>query len=332
LSSVVRVNTARYGDQYVPRVSSLGYEYLIIWTSLAQDGSREGVFGQFLHNNGARVGSEFRVNTTTTGQQMQPVVAADGANQFLAVWTSFTGMPNEFDLYAQRYISATALLQAMPAPFVWVPFVVSNNVYQPRLVVSWSPLAGIAVSNYEVYVDGSSVPTALVSSNQWTMTSANGLGTNSSRCFQVDYVTTDGRRAPISPSACGMTWSGLNWGGIPYEWMAANFGGYFNGQYNTTFWPQATVQAGPNMTVGQIFLSGGNPWDSSTWLNQTLARTPQGLFLNWNTAVGATYQVQVTTNLKVWNNVGTPRFAAGTNDSMYVGGSPVGYYRVQLMR
>jgi hypothetical protein len=45
-----------------------------------------------------------------------------------------------------------------------------------------------------------------------------------------------------------------------------------------------------------------------------------------------TYQVQVSTNLSAWSNLGTPRFAAGTSDSIYVGGSPAGYYRVQVLQ
>ena len=32
------------------------------------------------------------------------------------------------------------------------------------------------------------------------------------------------------------------------------------------------------------------------------------------------------------SNVGAPRFAAGTTDSMPVGGSGLGYYRVVLLR
>jgi hypothetical protein len=47
--TVVRVNSHLYGDQYFPRISAIGGDYLIVWTSLGQDGSREGVFGQFVH-------------------------------------------------------------------------------------------------------------------------------------------------------------------------------------------------------------------------------------------------------------------------------------------
>ena len=85
------MNSYLSGDQYAPRISAIGVDYLIVWTSLGQDGSREGVFGQFVHGDGTPVGGEFRVNTTTLSRQMQPVVASDGADQFLVVWTSYTG-------------------------------------------------------------------------------------------------------------------------------------------------------------------------------------------------------------------------------------------------
>ena len=328
-----RVNTYQVSDQYFPRLSGLGLDYMVTWTSLGQDGSRAGVYGQCLRSTGL-VGGEFRVNTSTISDQLHPVVAADGASQFLVVWTSFTGIPYNFDLMAQRYVNNAGVLVAMPAPFVWVPFVVSNNVYQPRLVVSWAPLLGLSVSNYEVYVDGSLVTTNRVTTNLWTMTAANGLTTNSTHSFTVDYVLTDGRRSPLSPSASGSTWLGLNWGGIPYEWMAAFFGGYFNGSYTTTFWPPATTVLAANTTLLNVFIEGGNPLDSSTWLKQQLLKTPQGLFLSWNTQPGAMYQVQVKTTLTAssWINLGAPRFAAGTTDSIYVGGSSAGYYRLQLLR
>jgi hypothetical protein len=85
-------------------------------------------------------------------------------------------------------------------------------------------------------------------------------------------------------------------------------------------------------TLARVFLSGGNPFDASTWLQTALVRTGEGMFLNWNTQPGATYQVQATTNFTSWTAVGSARFAAGTTDSIYIGGGSVGYYRVLLLR
>jgi hypothetical protein len=324
--TAMRVNSHLYGDQYAPRISSIGLDYLITWTSLGQDGSREGVYGQTVHEDGSLTGGEFPVNTTTFGQQMQPVVTSDGAEQFLVIWTSFTFGPNSFDLFAQRYINVSAILPAMSAPFVWEPFVVTNNVYQPQLVISWPPLLGISISNYEVYVNGSGTPMAVTTSNQWMMTSANGLTAGSTNSFQLDYVTTDGRHSPLSPSASGVTWGGLNWGGIPFEWMQQYYGG---GQ-----WPAATAKLAVNgPTLLQVFLTGGNPNVSSTWLVTSLTPTSEGMFLSWNTQPGATYQVLVKTSMVAgWSNLGAPRFAAGYSDSIFVGGSQSGFYQIMLLR
>jgi hypothetical protein len=322
------VNTYLYGDQYAPRISSLGTNYLIVWTSLAEDGLRQGVYGQFLLGNGSEVGGELLVNNTTYNTSMQPTVASDGAEQFLVVWTSFTGAPYSFDLFAQRYINTAAILEPMAAPFVYAPFVISNGVYQPQLQVSWPPLLGISVSNYEVYVDGATTPVATTTSNVWTMTAANGLTTNSTHSFQLKYVTTGGKLSPISPSTGGTTWSGVQWYGIPYEWMEEYYG------TNSASWPTNvnTPLSSGGLSLLQVFLSGGDPLDPATWLQTQLLNTAQGLFLTWNTMPGQTYQVQVTTNLTTWTNVGTPRFAAGNSDSIFVGNSAAGYYRVMLLR
>ena len=327
-STVVRVNTHLFGDQYAPRISSLGADYLIVWTSLAQDGSREGVYGQFLRGNGTEFGTEFRVNTTTISSQMQPAVASDGMSQFLVVWTSYTGAPYAFDLYAQRYLNVSAALQPVAAPFVYAPFVVVSNKYQPQLQVSWPPVAGLSVSTYEVYVDGVTTPAAVTTSNLWIMTAANGLTAGSAHSFQVDYVTTDGRRSPISAAADGTAWGSCNYmnSGVPCDWIAE--------MYPTSPWPvnvnAPIVPGGP--TVYQVFLSGGDPLNPGTWLRTTLANTQQGLYLSWNTQPGLTYQVQVTTNFAVWSNLGAPRFAAGAGDSIYIGGGSAGYYRIMLLR
>jgi hypothetical protein len=345
--TVVRVNSYLYGDQYAPRISVLGTNYLVVWTSLGQDGSREGVYGQFLSGAGSKVGSEFRVNTTTVSSQIEPVVVSDGVSRFLAIWSSFTGLQYGFDLYAQRYSSSEAVLSAMDAPFVYAPFTLSTNettvtnkgvvtvtnkvVYVPQLVVSWPALtnSGISVSNYEVYVDGTN--RAVVTTNTWMMTASDGLTKSSTHSFQVDYVTTDGRRSPLSPSASGTTWSGLNWGGIPDEWMEEYYGDDQSG------WPPASasvISGGP--TLLQIFSSGGDPTDSSTWLQMKLENTSEGLFLTWNPQPGLTYQVQVTTDFVSWSNLSppndAPRFAAGNGDSIYVGKGSGGYYRVVLLR
>jgi hypothetical protein len=198
--------------------------------------------------------------------------------------------------------------------------VVSSN----SLSVTWPVMAGYSVADYEVYADGATTPTAVVTNDWWTMT---GLANGSTHSFTLDYVLTSGGRSPMSAPASGTTWSGLNWGGIPFEWMIQYYG------TDVTKWPQPNAVLTPGgPTLLYVFLSGGDPLVPSTWLRTQLQSTSQGLFLSWNPQPGLIYQVQVSTSMTAWSNLGGPRFAAGNVDSMYVGVGGQAYYRVLRVR
>ncbi len=315
--TVRRVNTTTYGDQYAPRVSAIGADYMVVWTSLGQDGSREGVYGQFLRGDGSLTGGEFRVNTASISQQMQPAVASDGIGRFLVAWTGFVGGLGSFDLYAQRYASTTQPINPPAPPFVSV---LSSNA----LSVTWPELAGFNVANYQVYADGAITPTATVTNNFWTMT---GLAVASTHYFRLAYALTDGRQSPLSGPTTNTTYGALTYGGIPYEWMVYYFGGdVFN-------WHSPYADSdGDGVNNLNEFLAGTVPTDADSVLRIRLQQTAQGLFLNWNTQPGLMYQVQISASLDAWSNLGGPRFAAGYLDSIYVGGANAGYYRVLRLR
>jgi len=98
-----RVNTYVVGDQFSPRIAVIGGSAVVVWNSMGQDGSWEGVYGQFLQFDGALVGGEIRFNSTTVGRQIQPSIAGDGTARFLGLWTSFVGATSGLDLFAQKY-------------------------------------------------------------------------------------------------------------------------------------------------------------------------------------------------------------------------------------
>ena len=103
-SDAFRVNSYSYGDQYAPRVIASSENYFALWTSLGEDGSWEGVFGQLFSNTGNLVGQPLPINTTTLSRQMQPTAAADGTGSVLTIWSSFNvGGTFDFDLFAQKF-------------------------------------------------------------------------------------------------------------------------------------------------------------------------------------------------------------------------------------
>ena len=82
-----RVNTFTPGDQLTPVVASdLVGGFVVLWTS--DDGSGRGVFAQRYTSAGAPAGSEFRVNSFTTGDQHSPSAGFDKLNAMVAVWAS----------------------------------------------------------------------------------------------------------------------------------------------------------------------------------------------------------------------------------------------------
>ncbi len=78
----------------------------MVWASNGQDGDLEGVYAQRYQADGAAAGSEFRVNTYTTGNQTLPVVAMDSAGDFVIAWESYGQGGSEFSIYARRFDAA----------------------------------------------------------------------------------------------------------------------------------------------------------------------------------------------------------------------------------
>jgi len=102
-----RVNTYTTNYQTGPAVASdASGRFVVVWSSLSQDGDSNGVFGQRYASTGEPLGPEFRVNTYTTAYQGQTAVGADAAGNFVVVWdSSYCGPGAFFGVFGQRYAS-----------------------------------------------------------------------------------------------------------------------------------------------------------------------------------------------------------------------------------
>ena len=94
-------NTFGAGIQEDPTVAVLSDgSAVVVWSSVGQDGSGAGVYGQRFTAAGVKVGGEFSVNQTTARNQMDPAVCAAGEG-FVVGWmgetvngTTGVGAPN----------------------------------------------------------------------------------------------------------------------------------------------------------------------------------------------------------------------------------------------
>jgi hypothetical protein len=105
LGSDFRVNSYTSGDQQSPAMALLvDGGFMVAWESNGQDGSDYGIYAQRYNAICAKEGSEFAVNSYTTGAQRYPSVAGLDDGGFMISWTDFNSQAGfGSDIYAQRY-------------------------------------------------------------------------------------------------------------------------------------------------------------------------------------------------------------------------------------
>ncbi|GAB4335361.1 MAG: hypothetical protein Kow0037_15200 [Calditrichia bacterium] len=98
------VNTNTSNTQEYPAVAmNAAGNFVVVWQSWGQDGSRNGIYAQRYGADGTPLGGEFRVNTYTTDYQGSPSVAMDASGNFVVVWESWGQDGSSYGIYAQRY-------------------------------------------------------------------------------------------------------------------------------------------------------------------------------------------------------------------------------------
>ena len=82
--------------------------FLISWSSAGQDESGFGIYARLYNASGVPLGAEFRVNTTTPGNQRYSSVAMDLSGNFVVTWTSTDQDGGGDGVYARLFNSAGA--------------------------------------------------------------------------------------------------------------------------------------------------------------------------------------------------------------------------------
>jgi hypothetical protein len=104
LGGEFQVNSTTAGDQeYSDVAMDLAGDSVITWSSNKQDGDGWGVYGQRYSTLGLPVGGEFKVNSTTKGDQLYPAAAMDGDGNFVVTWSSKDQDGSGWGVYAQMF-------------------------------------------------------------------------------------------------------------------------------------------------------------------------------------------------------------------------------------
>ncbi len=101
------VNTYTSETQFLPAVArARNGTFVVAWTTFDPSGTNGGIFGQRFDGAGLPLGSEFQVNTYTSGDRRQPSVAMGPGGRFVIVWQS-NGQDGSFNgVFGQRFGSS----------------------------------------------------------------------------------------------------------------------------------------------------------------------------------------------------------------------------------
>jgi hypothetical protein len=99
-----QVNSYTTGVQDLPAVAAdPSGSFVVVWRSFGQDGSSSGIFGQRFDASGVPNGSEFPVNSSTTGGQLDPAVSTDASGNFVVVWEDYFQEGSSAGIFARRF-------------------------------------------------------------------------------------------------------------------------------------------------------------------------------------------------------------------------------------
>jgi hypothetical protein len=250
LGTEFRINTYTTGTQKSPQSvkdSNAGFE--VVWEGYGtpSDGDGTGIFGQRYSSAGSPLGTEFRVNTSTTGNQTHPAIGA-ACCLVVVAWES-NGAGTK-DVYAQKFsgIPLAAGGQPIGTEFrinTWT----TGSQYNPKVAVSNGPShSGFVVvwqtdqetgSGFDIYAQR-------FDSNGTENIPVGGE-------FRVNTWTTGNQ---VKPEVAFLTYSGAGPANdFIVTWQSQNQDGSGYAVMSKTFCYQQTGDADGNgkITVGDVF-------------------------------------------------------------------------------
>ncbi len=209
LETEFQVNTYTAGNQENPRVAadSAG-DYVIVWSSEGQDGSSYGIYAQLYNRGGVAQGTEFQVNTFTSGGQNFPSVAMDSAGDFVIAWQSYDQDGSAYGIYAQAYNKSGA---PAGSEFLVNTSTLDNQQYPSVAMDS----TGDFVITWQSY-DRAAGGLVYIYGQQYNFSGASQPVANSSEFMVNTYTSADQFNPSVAMDAAGdfvVAWPGYVYAG-----------------------------------------------------------------------------------------------------------------------
>lgn len=138
-----QINTYYKDSQSSPSVAGGPDRFVVVWESMAQDGSGDGVFGQLFYGDGKTLGNEFQINKSIQDFQRQPSVAMASSGHFLVAWNGYSQTPGSIsDIFAKTYdkdgeqVADEFIVNSTLAKSQEKPFVVSAP-NKTEFIIAW---------------------------------------------------------------------------------------------------------------------------------------------------------------------------------------------------
>ena len=151
VASEFQINTHTSGDQSWSDIASLpNGGFVVTWNSSGQDANGEGVYAQRYNASGEKDGTEFRVNTYQTGNEMHSEVTALNDGGYVVIWYSDTHTDDtNYGVHAQRFDASGAAVGSQ--------FLVNTDTSNAQQYPEIAPLAdgGFVIAWQSYTQDGS---------------------------------------------------------------------------------------------------------------------------------------------------------------------------------
>ncbi|MHB1544628.1 MAG: hypothetical protein ACYCVU_08650, partial [Gammaproteobacteria bacterium] len=198
--SAFQVSSDTSVNQNAPSVAmDAAGDFVVAWESFdrASPTSQDDIYAQRYASNGTPLGSNFLVNSYTSGNQETPSVAMDAAGDFVVAWKSYGQIPSARyygDIYAQRYASdgtplgSNFLVNSDTSVNQKAPSVAMDAAGD--FVVAWESYERLGTSRYDVYAQRYSASGAALGS-EFLVNPANLTAPFSTESYNQPSVAMD---------------------------------------------------------------------------------------------------------------------------------------------